>query len=175
MQFEITTKVHFGYLREPGICDDLTDADIANLSAPRPGLPNGYGRAVPAPVRVEAKSPAPAQPEPEAPAPVDAEVVTEASSDLPQEQNPPPADDENEAHERALRVQAIGGVVIPPDVTVTAFREPQEAGSDDQTQRPADPEQGPFPCRSEGCVKGPFSSRVGRDTHERSKHGKVLS
>ena len=47
MRFEITSTIHYGYVRPPGIYDDLTEADAANLSAPRPGLPNGYGRALP--------------------------------------------------------------------------------------------------------------------------------
>jgi hypothetical protein len=46
MRFEITTAVHFGYMRTPGVYDDMTEADAANLSAPRAGLPHGYGRAV---------------------------------------------------------------------------------------------------------------------------------
>lgn len=45
VRFEITRSVHYGgYKREPGLYTDLTEADAANLSAPRPGLPNGYGR-----------------------------------------------------------------------------------------------------------------------------------
>jgi hypothetical protein len=49
MRFEITHPIHFGYMRPPGVYDDLTEEDAANLSAPRPGFPNGYGRVIPEP------------------------------------------------------------------------------------------------------------------------------
>ncbi len=49
--FKFTSRVHYGYTREVGaVYDDLNDADIANLSAPRPGLPRGYGERINTPV-----------------------------------------------------------------------------------------------------------------------------
>jgi hypothetical protein len=48
MRFEMSHTIHFGYAREKGVIyDDLTAEDVANLSAPRPGMPKGYGRVLP--------------------------------------------------------------------------------------------------------------------------------
>jgi hypothetical protein len=142
MPFEITTRVHYGYMREPGVYDDLTEADMVNLSAPSEGRPHGFGRVV------------------ESPKPSTVESVKKSAAVQPFE---PPQ--EQEPRDEASPSPVVDQPAEPPAVG---------GGPDDPAQRPADPEQGPFPCRSEGCRKGPFPAKVGRDTHERKAHGKTL-
>lgn len=147
MRFEITSRIHFGYMREPGVYEDLSEADALNLSAPRPGFPSGYGRTIDLrPMSAVGQEP---------------ETVVD---DLPAEivisdPDSPIVVEESTVEERTA---------VPPPVEA----HPRGTGSDDPSDRPSDTPPISFACR--GCAKDQFQSEVARNTHERQKHKRVL-
>lgn len=151
MKFEITHRIHFGYMREPGVYEDLTEADARNLSAPRPGLPNGYGRTIP-------EATVPTAPDVRVNA---APLATEAGGEV-----------QPEAEATATVVEEL--TVEEPTPTPPAVEEVSlGTRPDDPAERPSDPDPTSFACRDGNCQK-PLKSEVARNTHERQKHGRVL-
>lgn len=149
MRFQITERVHFGYMREPGIYDDITDADALNLSSPRPGLQDGYGRRVDA-VRTRMSDAATRSAASTGPARAVAGDTTQTEKE----------NSQDEAKPAPQSIAAVPGGTQP----------------NDPIGRPGDQPTDGFFCRDAKCAgKQPFTSAIARDTHERKKHGRVLA
>jgi hypothetical protein len=145
MLFQITHRIHFGYMRELGVYPDLTEADARNLSAPRPGLPNGYGHVIGAAAITHMP-----------PLTVAAPSVGVGVSAVPPEQEP------------------AGEEAVEHTTTETPIEEvPVGTRSNDSPFGSRGPDTASLLCR--GCEHKPFKSEAARNAHEQQKHGRVLA
>ncbi len=145
MRFEITHRIHFGYMREPGVYNDLTEADVRNLSAPRPGLPNGYGRHLPTPSVMSAD--------------LRRDIVDQAVT----------AGAAVVATASESREDSVDDTAAPTEEA--SVEEVPSTRPDDPPLGPLDPDPS-LTCR--GCDHKPFKSEAARNAHERQQHGRVL-